>query len=185
MLQLPGVCEPPVAEDICRRSEGGLLEAIDEAVGKLIEMREREGEALLADLNIHGDRIDENLTLIEGLKDTVVADYRTRLLARVNELINAAQMTVGEQDLLREVAVFAERSDINEEISRLRSHLDQFRRLSRQDASDGRKLEFIGQEMFREANTIAAKCNDAEIARAVVEVKSAIDRIKEQVLNVE
>jgi len=185
LLLLPGVCEPPVADDLCQRSTPALLEAIDEALEHLIEMRRREGEALLNDLTGHCDRIEEDLGSIASRKDSVVADYRDRLLVRVNELVNAAEMTVGEQDLLREVAVFAERSDISEEIARLHSHLDQFRRLARQDASDGRKLEFIGQEMFREANTIASKSNDAEITRAVVEVKAAVDRIKEQVANVE
>jgi uncharacterized protein (TIGR00255 family) len=88
-------------------------------------------------------------------------------------------------DLLKEVAVFAERSDVSEEIHRLRTHLEAFTHACQTDEHAGRKLDFISQEMLREANTIASKSNDAQIARAIVEIKGAIDRIKEQVQNIE
>ncbi len=185
MLQLPGVCQPPESEQLCDRSRPVLVEAIGEAIGKLVEMRQREGEALHADLLSHCDDIERQLAVIVPRKDTVLADYRDRLLARVSSLINSAELTLGEQDLIREVAIYAERSDISEEIARLRCHIEQFRQVAGARKSDGRKLEFIGQEMLREANTIGSKSNDAEIARAIVEIKGAVDRIKEQVQNAE
>jgi uncharacterized protein (TIGR00255 family) len=103
----------------------------------------------------------------------------------VNLLISKAELQVNATDLLKEVAVFAERADISEEIQRLTSHLDAFEQACRTGEHAGRKLDFITQEMLREANTIASKANDAQIARHIVEIKGAIDRLKEQVQNVE
>ncbi len=96
-----------------------------------------------------------------------------------------AELKVSESDLIREVAVFAERADVAEEIQRLTTHLDAFEQSCRTGEHAGRKLDFIAQEMLREANTIASKANDATIARHIVEIKGAIDRLKEQVQNVE
>ncbi len=185
MLALPAVCEPPEAEDFREATGEALFGALDEAIDALLTMRRDEGRALQADLLAQCDAIEAQLARIEPRTTQVVADYHQRLTARVNELVAAARLTVSEPDLLREVAVFAERSDINEEIARLRSHLEQFRRTTDGDEAPGRKLDFISQEMLREANTMGSKANDAEIARAIVEIKTAIDRIKEQVQNVE
>ncbi|MFW6145997.1 MAG: YicC/YloC family endoribonuclease [Planctomycetota bacterium] len=185
LLGLPAVCEPPEADDLCEATGEALFRAIDEAIDALLAMRRDEGRALQADLFDQCDAIEAQLARIEPRTRQVVADYHQRLLARVNDLVAAAKLTVSESDLLREVAVFAERSDINEEIARLRSHLEQFRRTADQEDAAGRKLDFISQEMLREANTMGSKANDAEIARAIVEIKTAIDRIKEQVQNVE
>jgi uncharacterized protein (TIGR00255 family) len=184
MLLLPGVCEPPMCEDICDRTRDALWQALEQAVEALLVMSRHEGEALHADLANQCEVVEQQLGLIEPRTEHVVADFSQRLLTRVNELVNTAKLTVNEQDLVREVAVFAERSDVNEEIARLRSHLDQFRQAAAQQAQAGRKLDFISQEMLREANTIGSKANDAEIGRAIVEIKTAIDRIKEQVQNV-
>ena len=104
---------------------------------------------------------------------------------RVNVLISKAELQVNQADLLKEVAVFAERADIAEEIQRLTHHLQAFEDACKTDEHAGRKLDFITQEMLREANTIASKANDAKIARNIVEIKGAIDRLKEQVQNVE
>ncbi len=95
------------------------------------------------------------------------------------------EVTLDPADLIREVSIFAERSDISEEIVRLRSHLEQFDELMEQPESSGRKLEFLTQEMFRETNTIGSKANDVEIARHVIEIKAAIERIREMIQNVE
>ena len=103
----------------------------------------------------------------------------------MNQLLSKAELRVSEPDLIKEVAVFAERADIAEEIQRLTSHLSAFEEACRKDEHAGRKLDFITQEMLREANTIASKANDAAIARNIVEIKGAIDRLKEQVQNVE
>ena len=185
MLGLPAVCEPPEAEDLCQATREAMFGGIDDAIEALLTMRRQEGEALQADLFDQCETIDAQLARVEPRAQQVVADYHQRLLARVNELVSAAKLKVSESDLLREVAVFAERSDINEEIARLRSHLEQFRRTAEKEVAAGRKLDFISQEMLREANTMGSKANDAEIARAIVEIKTAIDRIKEQVQNVE
>jgi uncharacterized protein (TIGR00255 family) len=103
----------------------------------------------------------------------------------VNLLMSKAELKVNEVDLIKEVAVFAERADICEEIQRLTHHLDAFEQSCKQGEHAGRKLDFITQEMLREANTIASKANDAQIARHIVEIKGSIDRLKEQVQNVE
>ena len=108
-----------------------------------------------------------------------------RLQRRVDELLSEAKLELDAETLAREVAIFAERSDISEEVTRLESHLEQFVSSCRQDECPGRKLEFIAQELLREANTIASKSADSEIARCVVEIKCYIDRLKEQVQNVE
>jgi uncharacterized protein (TIGR00255 family) len=185
MLTLPGVCEPPSADDVCERHRPALFAAIDRAMECLQEMRRQEGEALRADLLGHCRSIEQRLEKVEARKDLVVTDFQKRLLDRVNELVRSAKLSLGEQDLAREVALFAERSDVSEEINRLRGHLAQFRQAADQEEQAGRKLDFITQEMLREANTIASKANDAEIIRAVVDIKTSIDRVKEQVQNAE
>jgi uncharacterized protein (TIGR00255 family) len=135
----------------------------------------------------HHTLIAERLAVIRDRAPQVVADYQSRLHERVNALLEELGRTIDPADLIKEVAIFAERSDIAEEVSRLSAHLDQFAELlSREDGKPvGRTLDFLTQEMLREANTIASKSGDAEISRSIVEVKGAIDRIKEQVQNLE
>ncbi len=185
LLNLPGVCEAPSNEDIRERQQPQLLAMIAQAIEQLLEFRRREGKALEADLSSHVGAVRAQLELIAARKQRVVEGYQQRLLARVQELTRAAALAINEADLLREVSLFAERSDISEEVARLKSHLDQFDRAAAQEDQAGRKLDFIAQEMHREASTIAAKANDVEISLAIVEIKSSIDRIKEQVQNVE
>jgi uncharacterized protein (TIGR00255 family) len=133
----------------------------------------------------HAEVIQRSLKEISTRAPFVIDDYHKRLLQRVNQLMSKAELQVSQQDLLREVAVFAERADISEEIQRLTTHLDSFEQSCRTGEHAGRKLDFITQEMLREANTIASKANDADIARHIVEIKGSIDRLKEQVQNVE
>jgi len=111
--------------------------------------------------------------------------YYERLRLRVEQLLTDAKYTLNDQDLMKEVAVFADRADISEEISRLGGHIGHFRTVCEQEEQSGRKLDFLAQEMLREANTIGSKANDATITQHTVDIKSAIDRIKEQVQNVE
>ncbi len=115
----------------------------------------------------------------------VVRAYHEKLKARVNQMVSDAKLSLSDSDLLKEVALFADRADISEEIARLGGHLDQFVAVCEKEDQAGRKLDFISQEMLREANTIASKANDSTIARLTVDIKSSIDRIKEQVQNVE
>jgi uncharacterized protein (TIGR00255 family) len=148
-------------------------------------MRKREGEVLFADLMKHVTLIRSNLAEIAQLAPGVVEEYHRRLRERVTKLLAAAEAQVSQVDLVKEVAVFAERADVAEEITRLGAHASAFEQACRSGEHAGRKLDFIAQEMLREANTIAAKANDAELARRVIEIKGAIDRVKEQVQNVE
>jgi uncharacterized protein (TIGR00255 family) len=150
-------------------------------------MRMREGLLLREELIAHGELIEDRLAKIQGRAPEVVRDYENRLRARIDQMLKDAGLSLQPADLIREIAIYAERTDIAEEIARLGGHIRQFRDLlSNQDArSIGRTLDFLAQEMLREANTIASKSPDSEISRMTVEVKGAIDRIKEQVQNVE
>jgi uncharacterized protein (TIGR00255 family) len=186
LVQLPGVCQEPRDDsDEIERHGPVIRELTGKAIEKLHKMRQREGQALFDDLLKHVNWIRENLEQIRQRAPFVIEDYHRRLAQRVNQLLNKAELDVNQADLLKEVAVFAERADISEEIQRLTSHLDAFEHAGRNDDHAGRKLDFITQEMLREANTIASKANDARIATHIVEIKGAIDRLKEQVQNVE
>ena len=186
LLQLPGVCQEPRDEsDELQRHGGVIRELTHQAIDKLDVMRRKEGESLFDDLMGHSKVIAQNLAEIQKRAPFVIDDYHKRLSQRVNLLLSKAELKVNEVDLIKEVAVFAERADICEEIQRLTHHLDAFEQACRHGLHGGRKLDFITQEMLREANTIASKANDAPIARHIVEIKGAIDRLKEQVQNVE
>ena len=186
LVQLPGVCQEPRDEtDEIERHGPAIRELTAKAIQKLIGMRQREGEALFADLMKHAKVIADNLKEIQKQAPFVIDEYHKRLSQRVNLLLSKAELNVNQADLLKEVAVFAERADISEEIQRLTSHLDSFEHSCRTGEHAGRKLDFISQEMLREANTIASKANDAKIAGHIVEIKGEIDRLKEQVQNVE
>jgi len=183
---LPGVCQMPELSEAQRDTRRELIRNLaDEALDHLLTMRAREGEALHDDLTRSCAGVREQLDVIAERAPGVLTEYHERLVARVEVLLGAARLDLDKDALCREVAVYAERSDISEETVRLRAHLDHFREICDKGGSVGRKLDFLAQEMLREANTIGSKSNDAAIARAVVELKSMIDRIKEQVQNVE
>jgi uncharacterized protein (TIGR00255 family) len=185
LMQLPGVCEPPSLEGLVESTRDGLLALVAQAIDNLAKMRRKEGDNLKADLLANCDEVERNLAAVAEVAPKVVVDYHDRLSLRVAELTRAAKISIDEDLLAREVAIFADRCDIAEEITRLRAHVEQFRQTGDSPEPAGRKLDFIAQEMLREANTIASKANSAEIARHVVDIKTAIDRIKEQVQNVE
>ena len=161
------------------------MELTGRAMDGLVQMRQSEGLVLQEDLLKNCDVVAASLARVAARSPQVVRDYQRRLATRVEELTCGTDVPVARESLATEVAIFAERSDIAEEIVRLSGHLAQFRQSVSSNEPAGRKLDFIAQEMLREANTIASKSNDAEIAREVVEIKTAIDRIKEQVQNVE
>lgn len=188
LLMLPGVLQPPAdEEDRLDNARKVFLPLLDKAVANLLAMRQREGKVLVDDLRAHKDYIAERLMLVAERAPGVVADYQLRLKTRIEQMFKQADATVETADLIREIAVYAERTDIAEEIKRLSAHLDQFGSLI--SATDGkpigRTLDFLAQEMLREANTIASKSPDAAISRSTVEIKGAIDRIKEQAQNIE
>lgn len=186
VLALPGVCQPPEMDESERERQHKIIAQLTHAaVDRLIDMRKTEGRALRDDLVSHCKQIRQHLAAVAERAPTVLAEYNQRLLQRANELLGKGTLQLQLDDVRREVAVYAERCDINEEIARLRSHLDQFERLCDHGEQAGRRLDFLAQEMLREANTIGSKANDAVLAQHVVEIKGAIDRVKEQVQNVE
>jgi len=186
LLEVPGVCEPAeIDEEVLKAQFEVVGRLTNEAISRVIEMRRNEGAALLKDLLEQCALIRGRLDRIRERCPGVVEEYRRRFHARVQQLMAGASLDLDQDSIIREVAIFAERCDVNEEVSRLASHLDQFEELCRAPEEAGRKLEFLAQEMLRETNTIGSKASDAAIARHVVEIKAAIDRIKEQVQNVE
>ena len=150
-------------------------------------MRSREGRTTHDQLHEHCRQIADRLTKVAQRAPVVVEHYQQRLQERINALLAESGSAIGQEDLIREVAVYAERSDISEEVSRLQGHLQQFAEILNAEKGEpaGRTLDFLSQEMLREANTIASKCLDIDISREIVQIKGAIDRIKEQVQNVE
>jgi len=186
LLTLPGIIQPAMPD---KERAGQIrklaLEISQEALDKLKQMRATEGDYLEADINKCCTIIGEDLEQIRGRSDIVIKEYAGKLKKRVNELLAHAELKIDEGILAREVAIFAERSDISEEVARLDSHLQQFTQCCRGSDQAGRRLDFISQEMLREANTIASKASDTETTRYVVNIKCQIDRIKEQVQNIE
>jgi uncharacterized protein (TIGR00255 family) len=186
LLDLPGVVRPVLPdEEQCLRIKDVVLAVSREALDKVQQMRIAEGRFLQADLKKHCEAMAQELENVRLRSDSVVKDYAKRLRRRVDELLAEAKLKLDEQTLAREVAVLADRSDIAEEISRLDAHLQQFAQICQTDGQAGRRLDFLSQEMLREANTVASKAADAEIARCVVDIKCLIERLKEQIQNVE
>ena len=186
MLALPGVILSDAGQERLDQARQVLLRLTDEACDKVETMREREGETLHGDLRKHCSLIADHLSVIGERAPVVIELYEQRLRQRMESMLKETGTAVRDEDLLREVAVFSERSDISEEINRLQGHLEQFNEIT--DGGDhapaGRTLDFLSQEMLREANTIGSKCLDVEVSRRIVEIKGAIDRLKEQAQNV-
>ncbi|MBN2131297.1 MAG: YicC family protein [Sedimentisphaerales bacterium] len=186
LLTLPGIVQPAVPdEEQSVKVRKLVLELTQRAVEKLKQMRETEGEYLEADLLGHCAAMTEQLEWIRRHRSSITKEYAKRLRKRVDELLAEGKLKLDEETLAREVAILADRSDISEEIARLDAHLQQFRRICETQTQAGRRLDFLSQEMLREANTVASKAADAEIARRVVDIKCLIERLKEQVQNVE
>jgi uncharacterized protein (TIGR00255 family) len=140
---------------------------------------------MAADFRRNCDAISDMAKKIEHRLPAVVTAYTSKLTDRINQLLAQHSTSVQPADVAREVGVFAERSDISEELVRLLSHVSQFRKFLEAEGPGGKKLEFVIQEMFRESNTIGSKANDAEISSMVIETKSCIERMREMVQNVE
>lgn len=183
---LPGVCETPQPDEQLSEHRAAIVEDMTRrALASLQKMRAEEGRALLRDLSEHCRRMREQLELIREHAPKVISEYRDKLKQRVDRLLAEARLELDSDTLAREIALYADRCDISEELSRLASHLDQFIEACENEDHVGRKLDFLTQELLREANTIGSKSNDVAIARCIVEMKSLIDRLKEQVQNVE
>lgn len=159
--------------------------ALKQALSNLVAMRATEGENIYGDFIYRADLIAEKLSLIEDRSPKVVEEYQAKLTERLTNLLSEHNVTVEPERLLQEVAVFADRTSITEEIVRLKSHIKQFKLILASEQPVGRKLDFLIQEFNREANTIASKANDYTLAQIVVEIKAEIEKIREQIQNIE
>lgn len=192
LLTLPGVLEDASSnkrhngDNESANSDWELLQpVIEEAMQRLVEMRQIEGASAAKDLLENSGEIAKQLKVIEGRAPQVASDYAIRLTDRINHLLAEHEVSISPADIVREVGIFADKADISEEVVRLNTHIEQFSEIINSGQSDGRKLEFVSQEMLRETNTIGSKANDSVIAQSVVEIKTAIDRIREMTQNVE
>ena len=186
VLHLPGVTrEAENTADL--GAEWPLVEeAVLQALDALQVMRAAEGQAMAAELLRHRDYVASRLGQVQAESADSVEKYRDRLLERVNYLLGDSATSLKADDLAREVALFADRCDVSEEIIRLQTHLDQMGVLIESDAdAPGRKLDFLAQEMNREVNTIGSKSADVRLSRLVVEMKATLEKIRELVQNVE
>lgn len=184
IANLPGVLTWRSEVEAGEKEARLVRSAVADATDGVLAMREREGASLAADLRRNAAAIERLLARIEKRMPRVVEQHHKNLAARIRELVDAPQ-AVSERDLARELALIADRVDVSEETTRLRSHLEQLGRVLDKGGTVGRQLDFLTQEFFREANTTGAKCNDAQVAHLVVELKTHIERLREQVQNVE
>jgi uncharacterized protein (TIGR00255 family) len=187
VVMLPGVAPEPGTAGAAMDEEWPIAEkTLCEALERLQHMRREEGAAMARELLGYQGQLRAELARIRAHLPSIAEAYRKRLLERVQQAVLEAGVLVKVEDLIREVALFADRSDVAEEATRLDSHLDQFAEIvTKEDDSPGRKLEFVTQEMFREANTIGSKAGDVTVSRHVVEMKSTLEKIRELVQNVE
>lgn len=160
-----------------------LKAALDIAIGNLIKMREEEGKKLERDILLRGEHIDKRLKQIEKRATEVVKEYKLKLESRIKELME--QKLADENRMSVEVALFAERCSIDEEIVRLKSHIEQIRETVRLDEPIGKKLDFLAQEIIRETNTIGSKASDLVITKEILEIKCEIEKMREQIQNIE
>ena len=188
-LTLSTVARLPDLFTVCRGEEdeeelaADVLSVLQEALDRFVAMREAEGERLRADVLSRLFTLEEHLAFVEERSPQTVAEYRARLTAKLNELLGGA--VADEARILTEAAIVADRLAVDEETVRLHSHIAQLRGILDCAAPVGRKLDFLVQEMNRETNTIGSKCSDTAIAGHVVEMKSEIEKIREQIQNIE
>ncbi len=185
VLTLPGVVVESIEASNLQDSWPTIESAIKEAMDTLIDMRIKEGQAMLADLSDNCDLLAQYAASIKVLAPNVVDQYASRITDRINRMLEEYEVSVSKSELIKEVGLFAERVDVSEELVRLASHVDQFREIANGQTSNGRKLDFLTQELLRETNTIGSKANHAQIANLVVEMKTVIERIREMIQNVE
>ena len=164
-------------------AQSSVLETVTIALRSFAVMRAKEGEALLIDFIRRSETLHRHVEAIAQRAPQVPANYREQLMKRLRDA--GLELNLEDERVLREIALFADRCDVTEEITRLRSHFEQFTTLLKSDAEIGRKAEFILQEIGREVNTIGSKANDVTIARAVIELKNELERVREQMANVE
>lgn len=182
-LRIPDIFivdKAPEDEEIIKST---VLSALSQALDGFDEMRIAEGEKLVCDLREHLAFIANATQEVEKRSPKIVTEYRARIEERMRDILGSA--SYDENRLLTEVAIFADKVNVNEETVRLRSHVDQFTQMLDEGGSVGRKIDFLIQEMNREINTIGSKSNDLDVARIVIDVKAEIEKLREQIQNVE
>jgi uncharacterized protein (TIGR00255 family) len=186
IARLPNVLQNS-KENLDNQTIVGILEAFKIALSQLDEMRETEGNTLKTDLNSRLNNIESLIPTIESETAAVAVEYQEKLAKRISDLLSktSSQIEVDQTRLAQEVAFLADRCDITEEITRLNSHIEQFRLILTDSKDVGKRLDFLTQEFNREANTIASKTNNKIIKEASLAIKSEIEKIREQVQNVE
>jgi len=175
------------ADDVSEDFANGIEVAVKLALDELEKMREVEGESLKNDLYYLLSEIETHLPKIEAESETVAEEYLQRLTKRIDNLLSKSdsQIEIDQARLAQEVAYLADKSDIAEEITRLKSHIEQFRGIMNDEKEVGKRLDFLTQELNREANTISSKTNNLIVKESALQIKSAIEKIREQVQNVE
>jgi uncharacterized protein (TIGR00255 family) len=186
LARLPGAMQP-VRDGLDERMIAGIERAIDEALNELEEMRTREGEALASEMRARLEEIGRHVPVIEAAAGGLVDSYRARLQKRIAEMLarDGQSIELDQGRLSQEVAYLADRSDISEEIARLRSHLSQFRETLDSEGETGKRLDFLLQELNREANTVLSKSTDLMIKDSGLAIKAEVEKLREQVQNVE
>ena len=183
VARLPDVLTVTKAEEDLEELSGDLCAVLEVALRAHTAMREKEGARLAEDIRRRLDAIEALTQLVEARSPQTVVEYREKLLSRMREVLQST--AIDESRILTEAAVFADKVAVDEETVRLRSHLSQLREMLESAVPVGRKLDFLIQEVNRESNTIGSKCSDLQIARDVVELKAEIEKIREQVQNIE
>lgn len=186
LLAIPGVLQPVPREETFLRKKWELVrKRLEVAVNQCARMRQREGRRTAQQLRGMLSRMRQTLGRIRERSRNIVPDYHRKLTQKVETLLHEHGVGVEKNDLLREMAIFAERCDLSEELQRLDSHLAEFGRLLGSKKEVGKRLEFLGQELLRESNTVGSKANDARVQHEVIALKGDIERIREQAQNME
>ena len=183
LVALPGVLSDSGAVEDGSQTRAAVLVLVDEALARMLAMRATEGAALAADLRKNAQALERLAARIQKRMPSIVRAHRAALGKRVQTLLGG-KTPVASADLAREIALQADKLDVSEELARLASHLGQLEAFVAKGGRIGRQLDFLAQEIFREVNTIGAKCSDATVAHWVVEAKTHVERLREQVQNV-
>jgi uncharacterized protein (TIGR00255 family) len=183
IITLPGVVNYNIDEKVFAKLWPKTKEAIDNAVDKLIAEREKEGKSIFIDLKSRAAKIDKMVSVIKKRANLTIEEYRKKFSDKIKDLANGRQIDLGRLEM--EVAIYAKNSDVSEEITRLKNHLSNFRGTISGHDEVGKKLDFIAQELHREINTVGSKASDFKISKNVIEVKSEVEKIREQVKNLE
>lgn len=186
IARLPGVLQT-AKDELDTETQNGIEAALELALSELEQMREIEGEALKIEMFSRLAEIERHVSVIEPNAGSITENYRARLQKKITDLLSKsdAQIELDQARLAQEVAYLAERSDISEELARLKSHISQFREICESETEIGKRLDFLTQELNREANTILSKATDLVIKEAALGIKTEIEKIREQVQNVE